>query len=114
MIAFAARVRQTSPALRKRIKVHRYIQQSTTFIYGDHGSEIVDETLPIPSVSVPHRQSTVDMEGSVKASPLDWVILRGGAFYGAGTGAEDGWRTSARELRPECPEMDRLSFPCAT
>jgi nucleoside-diphosphate-sugar epimerase len=85
-------------------KVDRYIQQSTTFIYGDHGREIVDETVPIASAApVPHRRSTVDMEALVKASPLDWVILRGGAFYGAGTGAEDGWRISAREGKLQMP-----------
>lgn len=84
-------------------RVRRYIQQSTTFIYGDHGHEIVNEAVHIPPVTVPHRQSTVDMEAFVKASPLDWVILRGGAFYGAGTGAEDGWRISAREGKLQMP-----------
>lgn len=85
-------------------KVKRYIQQSTTFIYGGHGREIVDETVPIPSAAtVPHRRSTVDMESFVKAIPLDWVILRGGAFYGGGTGAEDGWRASAREGKLQMP-----------
>ena len=85
-------------------KVERYIQQSTTFIYGDHGQEIVDESFPIPSAAtVPHRRSTVDMESFVKVSPLDWVILRGGAFYGAGTGAEDGWRASSREQNLQMP-----------
>ena len=85
-------------------KVERYVQQSTTFIYGDHRQEIVDENVPISSaVTVPHRRSTVDMESFVKVSPLDWVILRGGAFYGAGTGAEDGWRASAREKKLRMP-----------
>jgi len=85
-------------------KVQRYIQQSTTFIYGDHGQEIADETFTIPSIEIPpHRRSTVDMESFVKASPLDWVILRGGAFYGAGTGAEDGWRITARDGTLQMP-----------
>jgi len=30
-------------------------------------------------------------------------ILRGGAFYGGGTGAEDGWRASAREGKLQMP-----------
>jgi nucleoside-diphosphate-sugar epimerase len=85
-------------------KVRRYIQQSTTFIYGDRGQEIVDESFKIPSATVPpHRRSTVDMEEFVRASPLDWVILRGGAFYGAGTGAEDGWRKWARQGKLQMP-----------
>lgn len=85
-------------------KVKRYIQQSTTFIYGDRGQERADESIPVgPTAPVPHRQSTVDMEAAVKDSKLDWVILRGGAFYGAGTGAEDGWRQSAREHKLQMP-----------
>ncbi len=84
-------------------RVQRYIQQSTTFIYGDHGHEIVDESVHSHSTTIPHRRSTADMEAFVKDSPLDWVILRGGAFYGAGTGAEDGWRISAREGKLQMP-----------
>jgi nucleoside-diphosphate-sugar epimerase len=37
----------------------------------------------------------------VKASPLDWLILRGGLFYGPGTGFDDDWfaRAAAGKLR---------------
>lgn len=41
------------------------------------------------------------MEAAVKASPLDWLILRGGLFYGPGTGFDDDWfaRAAAGKLR---------------
>ena len=35
------------------------------------------------------------MEELVTASALDWVILRGGLFYGPGTGFDDGWHALA-------------------
>ncbi|HET9230112.1 MAG TPA: NAD(P)H-binding protein, partial [Vitreimonas sp.] len=41
------------------------------------------------------------MEDAVRASHLDWLILRGGLFYGPGTGFDDGWfaRAQAGKLR---------------
>lgn len=41
------------------------------------------------------------MEETIKASGLDWIILRGGLFYGPGTGFDDGWyaRAAAGKLR---------------
>jgi nucleoside-diphosphate-sugar epimerase len=81
--------------------VRRYIQQSITFLYGDCGQTIVDETAPLrPSE---HGQSAVDMETMVKASALDWCILRGGTFYGPGTGAEELWREAAAQRRLALP-----------
>lgn len=79
----------------------RYIQQSVTLLYGDHGQTIVDESAPFkPSEIV---QSASDMEELVRASALDWCILRGGLFYGADTGREDGWRKSAQQGRLTIP-----------
>ena len=45
--------------------------------------------------------AAVAMEDAVKASPLDWLILRGGLFYGPGTGFDDDWfaRATAGKLR---------------
>jgi nucleoside-diphosphate-sugar epimerase len=37
------------------------------------------------------------MEATVRSSGLHWTILRGGAFYGPGTGRDDFWRAQARE-----------------
>jgi nucleoside-diphosphate-sugar epimerase len=76
-----------------RAGARRYVQQSITFTYGDHGQQIVDESAPLQPT--PHIQSAADMEALVQASALDWCILRGGAFYGPGTGKEEGWRMDA-------------------
>ncbi|HEY7358807.1 MAG TPA: NAD-dependent epimerase/dehydratase family protein [Ktedonobacterales bacterium] len=71
----------------------RYLQQSITFPYGDYGQQIVDESAPLQPA--PRIQSAADMEALVQASSLGWCILRGGAFYGPGTGKEAGWRIDA-------------------
>jgi nucleoside-diphosphate-sugar epimerase len=81
--------------------VRRYVQQSIIFLYGDHGQEIVTESAPLQPTPV--IQSAADMEEMVRASSLDWCILRGGAFYGLGTGAEDEWRQVARKGRLVLP-----------
>jgi nucleoside-diphosphate-sugar epimerase len=75
--------------------VARYIQQSIALVYGDHGQELVDESAALRPNKI--TQSAVDMEARVRSARLDWTILRGGLFYGPGTGREDGWRLSVRE-----------------
>lgn len=70
--------------------VRRYVQQSITRLYSDQGDALVDESAPLDPAQA--ASSAADMEQQVQASPLDWCILRGGAFYGPGTGAEEGWR----------------------
>jgi nucleoside-diphosphate-sugar epimerase len=44
-------------------------------------------------------QSAADMEEMVRGSALEWCVLRGGLFYGSGTGREDGWRQAAQQGR---------------
>lgn len=75
--------------------IKKYIQQSITLLYGENGQTIVDESTPLKPA--PFIQSAFDMEELVRASTLDWCILRGGSFYGPGTGLEDGWRKLAKE-----------------
>lgn len=75
--------------------VRPYVQQSITFPYGDSGQRIITEEQPFPSPST--HSSAVDMEAMVRASSLEWVILRGGSFYGPGTGREDEWRRGAAQ-----------------
>jgi nucleoside-diphosphate-sugar epimerase len=43
------------------------------------------------------------MEGAVRASDLDWIILRGGLFYGPGTGFDDDWFARARAGKLRLP-----------
>lgn len=73
--------------------VRCYVQQSITFMYGDGGDQLVTEEHPLE----PYDQisSAREMEEAVRASSLEWVILRGGWFYGPGTGREEAWRREA-------------------
>ena len=81
--------------------LHRYIQQSVILVYGDHAAQIVDETASLQPGAV--LQSAVDMENYVKASDLDWCILRGGLFYGPGTGRDEAWRQAALDKTLRLP-----------
>ena len=67
--------------------VQRYVQQSIIMAYADGGDAWLDETAPFDSS--PARAATVEpvreMESLVRASSLDWCILRGGQFAGPGT-----------------------------
>ena len=75
--------------------VRRYVQQSITLLYGDSGGQLVSEEQPL--APYPRIASAFEMEEAVRASSLDWVILRGGSFYGPGTGREDDWYRQAEE-----------------
>ncbi len=87
-----------------------YIQQSIAMLYGDTGSTVVDESAPLRPTPV--IQSAADMEQMVRQSTLDWCILRGGMFYGAGAGLEEGWREAARrgELTLPGDGSDQISL----
>jgi len=73
----------------------RYVQQSIAMLQGGQGEAWADEA--VTPVANRFSQSALDMEGLVQASGLDWLILRGGMFYGPGTGLDAGWRQAARE-----------------
>jgi nucleoside-diphosphate-sugar epimerase len=81
--------------------VGRYLQQSIIFTYGDHGQQLIDEDTPLQPAS--HIQSAADMEAQVRASTLDWCILRGGLYYGPGTGRVEEWRSRAQQGRLRLP-----------
>jgi nucleoside-diphosphate-sugar epimerase len=80
------------------------MQQSIAMV-GGAGEALVEAPLSV----APEADDTIgrayravlEMEASVKASGLDWLILRGGFFYGPGTGTEDGWfaQAAAGKLR---------------
>jgi nucleoside-diphosphate-sugar epimerase len=73
--------------------VRRYVQQSITLLYGDHGAQIIDEETDFQPD--PITQSAMDMETIVRATRFEWCILRGGLLYGPGSGREDEWRHAA-------------------
>jgi len=51
----------------------------------------------------PITRSAMDMESIVKAARFEWSILRGGLFYGPGTGRGDEWRHAAQEGKLRLP-----------
>jgi nucleoside-diphosphate-sugar epimerase len=79
----------------------RYIQQSVAMLLAGPRDLIADEDAPVrPSARL---ESARDMEDAVRASELPWVILRGGAFYGGGSGRMEDLNRLAREGRLAIP-----------
>jgi nucleoside-diphosphate-sugar epimerase len=70
-------------AVRNQCRV--YVQQSITFIYGEHGDEWVDEGTPVATEPGGILQSAVEMEQivaqSAKERGLPTAVLRLGMFY---------------------------------
>lgn len=76
------------------VRVGRYVQQSITMAYPDHGDQWITEDMPLDTS--PERAATcapvIAMEGMIRETlteKLEWVILRGGTFVGPGTFQED-------------------------
>jgi len=85
--------------------VTKYIQQSIIYLYGDHEDRPVDESTNLNVF--PMVKSAADMENQVKDSNLDWCILRGGSFYGTGTGQNSEWKENARKGTLKIPDDGR-------
>lgn len=85
--------------------VPRIIQQSIAMIHSGRGREWVDENVmpafPVDTIAGRAISAARDMEATITASSLDWLILRGGLFYGPGTGFDDEWfsRAATGKLR---------------
>ena len=69
--------------------VRRVIAYSVIWVYGDHGDDWITEDTPLPTHVRPEIRSAVVLEDAVRASGLEWVILRGGHLYGPGTGTTE-------------------------
>lgn len=89
-----------------RAGVGRVIQQSISMIH-TAGAAWADEDTPTTPTGNPvadaANDAARDSEASVMASPLDWLILRGGLFYGPGTGFDDAWFAAARAGKLRLP-----------
>jgi nucleoside-diphosphate-sugar epimerase len=96
--------------------VSRVIQQSIGMICASGGDAWTDEghTFAATADTVAGRAllAAQAMEAAVTASTLDWIILRGGLFYGPGTGFDDGWlgRATAGKLRTPGDGSDYVSL----
>lgn len=87
--------------------VSRIIQQSIAMVNGDVRRAWGDEDTVFPpgegSIAARAIAAALAMEDVVRQSSLDWIILRGGLFYGAGTGCDDDWFARARAGRLRLP-----------
>jgi nucleoside-diphosphate-sugar epimerase len=73
------------------------VQQSITRLYASHGAQLIDESAPLAPNQPAHLRSAVQMEHIVRSlEQMAWVILRGGVFYGAGTGSTERLIAQAR------------------
>jgi nucleoside-diphosphate-sugar epimerase len=85
--------------------VRKLVQQSVAKVNASGGDAWSDEdTVYAPdqeSLATRAIAAALAMEDAVRASGLDWLILRGGLFYGPGTGFDDDWfaRAKAGTLR---------------
>jgi nucleoside-diphosphate-sugar epimerase len=84
--------------------VARVVQQSIAMV-GAAGETLADEAAVYSpaddDVAMRAIRAALAMEDAVRTSGLDWIILRGGLFYGPGTGFDDEWfaRAAAGKLR---------------
>ncbi len=77
-----------------KVGIRRYIQQSITMAYPDHGDNWITEDMPLDAS--PRRTGicspVITMEQMIRNIPLEdlkWCILRGGTFVGKGTFQEN-------------------------
>jgi len=82
----------------------KIIQQSIIFLYGDNGDKILDESTPIKPFDL--VQSAANMESLIINSNLEYIILRGGTFYGEGTGIEENWFALAKENKLQISDAE--------
>jgi nucleoside-diphosphate-sugar epimerase len=89
----------------ERAKVERVVQQSIAMVNSAAGDAWSDEDTATAAVSDETAARAIEaalaMEESVRSSGLDALILRGGLFYGPGTGFDEDWfaRAQAGTLR---------------
>lgn len=95
--------------------VPRIVQQSIAMTHAGGGEAWADETTFHPvgeGIAGAAIAAVRAMEASIVESNLDWLILRGGLFYGPGTGFDDDWfaRARAGKLRLPAEGNDYVSL----
>lgn len=75
--------------------VERYLQQSIAMVLTASDERGQTEDDPAPGSG--RGGSVLEAEAQTRASGLDWRILRGGSFYGPGTGHGAEWIDAARK-----------------
>ena len=88
--------------------VPRVLQQSIAMTHAGGGDAWADETTFHPvgqdGVAAAAIAAVRAMEATIEESGLDWLVLRGGLFYGPGTGFDDDWFARARAAKLRMPE----------
>lgn len=86
--------------------VKRVIQQSIAMLNASGSDAWSDEDTTFAaddSVAGRAYSASLAMESAIRASDLDWIILRGALFYGPGTGFDDDWFARARDGKLRLP-----------
>jgi nucleoside-diphosphate-sugar epimerase len=91
----------------RRARVPRILQQSIAMVNASGGDTWSDEDTVFQagqeSLASRAIAAARAMEDAVRGSDLDWLILRGGLFYGPGTGFDDDWFARAAEGKLRLP-----------
>lgn len=91
----------------RRAGVERVLQQSIGMVNASGSDAWSDEQTVYDAsgddVASRAIAASVTMEGIVTASELDWIVLRGGLFYGPGTGFDDRWHAMAEAGKLRLP-----------
>jgi nucleoside-diphosphate-sugar epimerase len=91
----------------RRAHVPRVIQQSVAMVNAAGGDVWCDEDTVTTQVhdelAARAIEAALAMETSVRASGIECLILRGGLFYGPGTGFDDDWFSRSRAGRLRLP-----------
>jgi nucleoside-diphosphate-sugar epimerase len=96
--------------------VAKIMQQSIGWVAASGNADWSDEDAVYralaESISTRAIAAALTMEQTIRSSDLDWLILRGGLFYGPGTGFDDGWygRAAAGKLRLPGDGTDYVSL----
>lgn len=96
--------------------VARIVQQSIAMTHAGGGDAWADETtfhaVDETSIAGAAIAAVRTMESTITSSGLDWLVLRGGLFYGPGTGFDEDWfaRAHASKLRLPGDGTDYVSL----
>jgi nucleoside-diphosphate-sugar epimerase len=87
----------------RRAGVPRVVQQSIAMVQAAGEDWAEEETLASGTEAARAIEAALSMEQTVRRSGLQHLILRGGLFYGPGTGFDDEWFSRARAGKLRLP-----------
>jgi nucleoside-diphosphate-sugar epimerase len=92
--------------------VPRTLQQSIGMVHAADGDAFCDEDSPTSHVADPVVARAIGaalaMEDAARRTRGECLVLRGGLFYGPGTGSDDDWLARAKAGRLRAPGDGRL------